>query len=38
MASDSDWPYWHDNAWHETERKLLGLRDHSFWMGNEEWA
>jgi branched-chain amino acid aminotransferase len=31
---DSDWLYWHNGAWHEDEQKLLGLRDHSFWMGN----
>ena len=30
----TDWLYWHGNAWHESEQKLLGLKDHSFWMGN----
>lgn len=30
----SDWLYWHNGAWHEDEQKLLGLKDHSFWMGN----
>lgn len=34
MTIAADWLYWHDNAWHESEQKLLGLRDHSFWMGN----
>src|SRR5215470_18391017 len=29
-----DWLYWHGDAWHESEQKLLGLKDHSFWMGN----
>jgi branched-chain amino acid aminotransferase len=34
IVSTSDWLYWHGGAWHETEHKLLGLRDNSFWMGN----
>lgn len=34
MAKAFDWLYWHDNSWHQTEHKLLGLRDNSFWMGN----
>jgi branched-chain amino acid aminotransferase len=34
MSKSLDWLYWHDGAWREDERKLLGLRDNSFWMGN----
>ena len=30
----SDWLFWHGGVWHDTEHKLLSLRDHSFWMGN----
>jgi branched-chain amino acid aminotransferase len=29
----SDWLYWHGGRWHGDEQKLLGLQDHSFWMG-----
>lgn len=34
MTTTPDWLYWHDGAWHESEHKLLSLRDNSFWMGN----
>jgi branched-chain amino acid aminotransferase len=34
MIRVPDWLYWHGGDWHESECKLLGMRDHSFWMGN----
>src|SRR4029450_765598 len=34
MSKFLDWQYWHGGQWQDSERKLLGLRDNSFWMGN----
>lgn len=34
MSASLDWLYWHGGDWQESEHKLLGLRDNSFWMGN----
>lgn len=28
------WLYWSDGEWSEEERRLLSLKDNSFWMGN----